>query len=183
MPVKLAEKAISAAQVVENLKNALGENLEIKIQSRTDGVKTPSTFESVWLKVPHSLFAKAIDTLFEMDFAHFHIISGSDEVDADAVELRYHFSLFSYCGQNERVGVTVMVDVPKSNLVMPSLFARIPGSEYSEREIREMYGVDFDGLPNKALVFLPNKWDETIKPWREDNEGLSARPDMVRRLS
>jgi membrane-bound hydrogenase subunit beta len=53
--------------------------------------------------------------------------------------------------------------------------------EYSEREIREMLGVDFDGLPNKALVFLPDDWDQTIKPWRRDETGPG--PDVVNELS
>ena len=64
---------------------------------------------------------------------------------------------------------------------MPSLWSRIPGVEYSEREIREMLGIDFDGLPNKALIFLPEDWDETIKPWRRDETGPGA--DDVRHLS
>jgi len=99
------------------------------------------------------------------------------------VTLRYHFSLFSYAERNGRVGVSVIVRVPKSNLVMPSLFSLIPGIELSEREAREMYGIEFDGLPNKAHVFLPEQWDDEIKPWRDDEAGLSQKPDAVRRLS
>jgi membrane-bound hydrogenase subunit beta len=53
--------------------------------------------------------------------------------------------------------------------------------EYSEREMREMLGIDFDGLPNKALVFLPEDWNEDIKPWRRDETGPSE--EDVRELS
>ena len=101
--------------------------------------------------------------------------------DGEAVTLHYHFSLFQVAGRGDRVGVTVSVPVYKTDLVMPSLYSRIPGVEYSEREIREMLGIDFDGLPNKALIFLPEDWDESIKPWRRDETGPSV--DDVRHLS
>jgi len=71
--------------------------------------------------------------------------------------------------------------VPKKDLVMPSLWERIPGIEYSEREMREMLGVDFAGLPNKALIFLPEDWNEDIKPWRRDETG--PKPEDIRELS
>jgi membrane-bound hydrogenase subunit beta len=43
-----------------------------------------------------------------------------------------------------------------------------------------MFGVDFVGLPNKALVFLPEDWNEEIKPWRRDATGPT--PEIVREL-
>lgn len=179
--ILIKEKGIPASEVAKKLESIFEGDIKIETQARTDGHITPVRFESLWVRAPQSLFSKVVNELFNIDALHFHIISGSDK--EEAVELRYHFSLFSYAGRNERVGVSLVVDVPKSNFVMPSLFERIPGSEYSEREIREMYGVDFDGLPNKGLVFLPDKWDESIKPWREDEAGLAAHPGSVRRLS
>jgi membrane-bound hydrogenase subunit beta len=156
-------------------------NISIEISKRTDGFEVPVTSKNLWITVPHSLFPLVIHALYDIDVLFFHVISGYD--DGDSVTLRYHFSLFSYAERNDRVGVSVIVRVPKSNLVMPSLYSLIPGTEYSERETREMFGVEFDGLPNKALVFLPEQWDEEIKPWRDDEAGLSHRPDVIRRLS
>lgn len=175
------EKGIPASEVVQKLKDSFGDDISIETQARTDGYISQITGEYLWVKVPYGLFTKVVDALFKIDTLHFHIISGFD--NGEAVTLRYHFSLFSYAGFNERVPVTLVIDVPKANLVMPSLFGLIPGSEYSERETREMFGLDFDGLPNKALVFLPDKWDEEIKPWRDDEAGLAAHPGSVRRLS
>jgi membrane-bound hydrogenase subunit beta len=97
------------------------------------------------------------------------------------VTLNYHFALFREAGKGKRLGVTISVEVPKTDPVMPSLWGRIPGVEYSEREMREMLGIDFDGLPNKALVFLPEDWNEDIKPWRRDETGPSE--EDVRELS
>ena len=182
---KVQHVGISAETVAANLKKVFeskgGEIISVEISQRTDGYDVPITCKDLWISAPYDLFVDVVQALFDIDVLHFHVISGFDDVDN--VTLRYHFSLFSYAERNDRVGVSVIIKVPKSNLVMPSLFYVIPGIEYSERENREMYGVEFDGLPNKALIFLPDQWDEEIKPWRDDEAGLSQKPDTIRRLS
>ena len=179
---------LGAETVAENLKKVFetfgdgAQDISVEISERTDGFETPVTRKSLWITTPYHLFTDVVEAIFDIDALLFHVISGFD--DGDAVTLRYHFSLYSFRAErNSQVGVSVIVRVPKPNLVMPSLFSIIPGVEYSERETREMYGIDFDGLPNKALVFLPEQWDEEIKPWRDDEAGLSQKPDTVRRLS
>ena len=182
---KVQQIGLPAETVASNIKKALGSKNEGKISiiisERTDGYDVPITCKNLWITTPYPLFLDVIQALFDIDVLHFHVISGYD--DGDQVTLRYHFSLFSYAERNNRVGVSVIVGVPKPDLAMPSLFYLIPGIEYSERENREMYGIEFDGLPNKSLVFLPEEWDENIKPWRDDEAGLSQKPDLIRRLS
>jgi membrane-bound hydrogenase subunit beta len=183
--IDVKQVGIPAETVAKDLKKAFesfgSKKINITLSQRTDGYDISLTCKNLWITTPHSHFLNVIQALFDIDVLHFHVISGLD--DGDSVTLRYHFSLFSYAERNDRVGVSVVVRVPKSNLVMPSIYSLIPGSEYSERETREMYGVEFDGLPNKALIFLPDQWDEEIKPWRDDEAGLSQNPDIVRRLS
>lgn len=167
-------------EVVNCMEEKFEKDLTVEIfREQKAGIKNETQFYEVWLKITKDRFEELIDALFEFDFLHFHIMSGND--DGDVVTLYYHFSLFRVAEKGKRMGITVGVAVPKDDLVMPSLFDRIPGVEYSEREIREMLGIDFDGLPNKALVFLPEDWDQTIKPWRRDETGPG--PEVVRELS
>jgi len=151
----------------------------MELRDYRGGAGTDVGYQTLWVQVEKSKFLDLIDLLRELDFLHFHITSGDDI--GEAVQLNYHFSLFRCAGRGKRLGVTVTVDVPKDDLVMPSLWQWIPGIEYSEREIREMFGVDFDGLPNKALIFLPEDWNEDIKPWRRDEAG--PKPEDIRELS
>lgn len=167
-------------EVLDCLQEKFDKDLAVEIfREQKAGVENKTQFIELWLKITRERFIELVDDLFEFDFLHFHITSGND--DGDVVTLYYHFSLFRVADRGKRLGLTIGVAVPKDDLVMPSLFDRIPGIEYSEREIREMLGVDFDGLPNKALVFLPDDWDQTIKPWRRDETGPG--PDVVRELS
>ena len=152
--------------------------LSLNIHERKAGTANEVCGHDLWLEISTPAFRPFIENLFTYDFVNFHVISG-DDVDDDLV-LNYHLSIFQR-NRGKRIGITVTVKVPKNNLSMPSIFDLLPGSEYSEREIREMFGVDFVGLPNKGLVFLPEGWNEEIKPWRRDSEGLS--PENIRELN
>jgi membrane-bound hydrogenase subunit beta len=151
--------------------------LQADVHERKAGLSGAAQGRDLWVEVPPADLRPFVEHLFEYDFVNFHVISGDDE--GEAVLLNYHLSLFQRV-RGGHVGVTVSVRLPKDALTLPSLFDLLPGSEYSEREIREMLGVDFDGLPNKALVFLPEDWNEEIKPWRRDQTGPA--PEIVREL-
>ena len=105
----------------------------------------------------------------ELDFPHFHVCSGND--DGDTLRSNYHFSLFRACGRGKEVNVTLVVSVPKSDPVLPSLHSRVPGVGFSEREMNEMLGIVHEGQPNTDLIFLPPDWDRSILPWRRDETG------------
>ncbi|MGI6253005.1 MAG: NADH-quinone oxidoreductase subunit C [Aminivibrio sp.] len=178
-PADNIRTAKSPEEVANRLKEAFGEDSVLEIRERKAGIEDAVGYRDIWTKIDRDRFLDFIDTLAEFDFPQFHIISGND--DGDVVTLYYLFTLYQVAGRGNRLGVSVSVEVDKKDLVMPSLFSRIPGVEYSERETREMFGVDFDGLPNKALIFLPEEWDESVKPWRRDEAGPSE--DDVRELS
>ena len=150
----------------------------LSVHERRAGAANEIQSRDLWIDIALGAFRPFIEYLFEYDFVNFHVISG-DDVE-DCVVLNYHLSLFQRT-RNGRIGVTLTVRVPKSGLSVPSIFDLLPGAEYSERETREMFGVDFIGLPTKALVFLPEDWNEEIKPWRRDSAGPA--PEDVRELS
>ena len=152
--------------------------LSLDVHERRAGAKNEVCSRDLWLEISLPSFRDFMENLFTYDFVNFHVISG-DDVEDDVI-LYYHLSVFQR-DRGGRIGVTVTVKVPKNNLSMPSVFDLLPGSEYSEREIREMFGVDFVGLPNKGLVFLPENWNEEIKPWRRDSEGPT--PENIRELN
>jgi membrane-bound hydrogenase subunit beta len=159
----------------KDLKEAV---LSLDVHERRAGAANEACGHDLWFETSRSFFRPFVEKLFEYDFVNFHVISGDDE--GDDITLNYHLSVFQR-DRGGRIGVTVTVKVPKSDLSMPSIFDLLPGSEYSERETREMFGVDFVGLPNKGLVFLPEDWDEEIKPWRRDDQGPP--PDTIRELN
>ena len=175
---KFKKIAMDCGDLQSALRAKFGEAIVgLDVHEHRDGKSNEVQSRDLWVEVSLEMFRPFIEHLFEYDFVNFHVISG-DDVD-DTVVLYYHLSLFQRT-RNGRIGVTAIVRVPKSNLSLPSIFDLLPGSEYSERETREMFGVDFVGLPNTALVFLPEDWNEEIKPWRRDATGPT--PEDVREL-
>jgi NADH-quinone oxidoreductase subunit C len=62
--------------------------------------------------------------------------------------------------------VRIRVPVDEDDAVVPSLVEWWPGANLFEREIHEMYGIDFAGHPNLANLLLPDDWD--VHPLRKD---------------
>jgi membrane-bound hydrogenase subunit beta len=174
----LKKTAMLYNELIDSLKAKFGDNiLKLEVHEREAGLDGAIQSRDLWVEVTLPAFRPFIEHLFTYDFVNFHVLSGNDE--GDAVTLNYHLSLFQRA-RDGRVGISLTVRLPKDSLTLPSIFDLLPGSEYSEREMREMLGVNFDGLPNKALVFLPEDWNEEIKPWRRDQAGPA--PENIREL-
>jgi NADH-quinone oxidoreductase subunit C len=52
----------------------------------------------------------------------------------------------------------IRVQVPESELTLPSLFDLYPGSEAMERETFDMFGIGFDGHPDLTRILMPEDW-------------------------
>jgi len=81
--------------------------------------------------------------------------------DAEQLELLYHFC-------TGRAIISLRINLPKSSPDVPSLSDMIPSAESFEREICEMFGVNFTGLRNTAHLYLPENWQEAIYPLRKE---------------
>jgi Ni,Fe-hydrogenase III component G len=81
--------------------------------------------------------------------------------ESGEMEVLYHF-----CPGDALI--TLRVRVPREGGMVPSLSGIIPSAEVYERELREMFGVEIDGLRNKAHLYLPDGWPEGAYPLRKD---------------
>ena len=123
--------------------------------------------KSVWVKVDGDNLKDAVTYLIELaeESPHFSIISCSDL--GDDIELNYHFTL-GFGNWLEEFSFIIKVILPKTNLKIPSLTELVPAIIFSEREIKEMMGVEFDNLPDKRHLFLTTSFPKGVYPWRRD---------------
>ncbi len=167
---------MSAEEVLGKLQEALGEAiLEHEIREYTMGVKKKRSYREVWLTIKPEAFRKAVEEVFAIDYPHLHFITGEDR-GGDVVKMIYSFGVFHAHPWGE-ISVVLKFDLPKDNLVLPTITDLMMGAETNEREIREMLGVEFEGLKNKRHLFLPDDWPEGKYPWRRDEHGVE---DMVK---
>ena len=64
--------------------------------------------------------------------------------------------------------VRLRVQVPEGDPKVASLFELHPGSEAMEREVFDMFGIEFDGHPDPSRILMPEDW--IGHPLRKDYE-------------
>lgn len=102
-----------------------------------------------------------IKKLKENGFNHFVMLSCIDWLEEEKFELVYH--LWSY---EVKEHVMLSVRMNRNNASMPSMSHLFPQIETYEREIHEMYGIEFDGN-NRLTPFLLENWHHA-PPMRKD---------------
>ncbi|WP_461865857.1 NADH-quinone oxidoreductase subunit C [Thermococcus sp.] len=167
---------LTAEQVLEKLQEALGEVIiSHEIREYTMGVRKKKSYKEIWMEIDKDAFRKTVEEIFKLDYPHLHFITGEDK-GGDTIKMIYGFALYHGFPWGQ-VSIVLKFDLPKSNLVLPTITDLMPGAETNEREIREMLGVEFEGLKNKRHLFLPDDWPEGKYPWRRDEYGVE---DMVK---
>lgn len=173
----MTERVLTADQVVELFKEKFGAGiLEIRATERKEGAKKRPN-HNIWVSLERELLKPAIRELISLQFPHFSVISGIDT--GDAVRLIYHFTIF-YGHPGAECTVSLGVNLPKSDLTIPTISDLIPGAVFSEREKQEFLGVTVTDIPDKRRLFLPEDFPEGVYPWRKDGTGIPE--SMIKNL-
>lgn len=107
-----------------------------------------------------------MEYLVDEGIVHLSTITGRD--DGAEVELLYHMLRYGdESGEgdlDEAIMVTVRTFVPKGAATIDSITDVVPGANLYEREIIDMFGVEFEGHPNPDELLLPDDWEEDEAP-------------------
>jgi membrane-bound hydrogenase subunit beta len=152
-----------------------------KIEIKTAGLKKNS-YSLIWLEIEPKDFKEAVRLLCTIQFPHFAIISGNDT--GKEIELIYHFSIY-YGERFKEISVNLTTYLPKEDLRVPTITDLIPGAQTAEREIKEMFGVTIEDLPDLPNIFLPQDFQKGVYPLRRDEKGIDKiikKEDEVRKV-
>jgi NADH-quinone oxidoreductase subunit C len=125
---------------------------DIESETGNDCQKIDSILNEQVLQISGEDLRQVVEMLKQKhEFHHLSAITAQIlENDSDYVELLYHFW--------KGFGFTLLLRLKKENPVIDSIIDHIPGSDFYEREVAEMYGVKFnfrDGIPP---LLLPDDW-------------------------
>ena len=143
---------MSRTETLEDLKERFGKDIIDFFD------KSP---KRVYIEIRPSSLLPVATYIFRNLGARFHIASG---VDARShLEILYHFSIESL---NLLISLRVKLDRERPRVA--SLATAIKGTNWIEREIHELLGVDFEGHPDPRRLLLADEWPQGVYPLRTD---------------
>ncbi len=88
---------------------------------------------------------------------------------ASAVETRENIEIIYHFYQDaERCMINMKTFVPKNKMKIKSIGEYLAGANWIEREIWELFGVEFEGHPNLKHLILRKDWPKDVCPLRKD---------------
>ena len=157
-------------EIVELFKKKLKKSaiIDSKIETKTAGLKKNS-YNIIRLQINPEDLKDAVKLLSTLHFPHLAIISGNDM--GEEIELIYHFSIY-YGERFKEISIDLSIHLSKKDLRIPTITDLIPGAQVTEREMKEMMGIIFEGLPDLPNLFLPQDFSKDIYPFRRDEKGI-----------
>lgn len=156
-------------EIVELFKEKFnGSITNSKIETKTAGLKKNS-YNIIRLQINSEDLKDAVKLLSTLHFPHLAIISGNDV--GGEIELIYHFSIY-YGERFKEISIDLSIHLSKKDLRIPTITDLIPGAQVTEREMKEMMGIIFEGLPDLPYLFLPQDFSKNIYPFRRDEKGI-----------
>lgn len=100
--------------------------------------------------------------LKEKGYRHLVMISAVDWIEKDIFQITYLVHRYE-----DHTDIGVRIEIPRSNPIAPGIHALWPTAHIYQRELKEMFGVDFPGSPRQGEPMMLEGWDN-IPPMRKD---------------
>jgi NADH-quinone oxidoreductase subunit C len=99
-------------------------------------------------------------------FTHLVLLTAVDWLEEGQFQLTYLL-----CNRAKRRDIGLRVMIPRDNATMASIHDVWPTAATYQRELREMFGIDFPGSPRLHEEFILEGWND-IPPYRRDFDTL-----------
>lgn len=125
-----------------------------------------------FVDVPQEQLIAALTRLRDHEgYTHLVLLTAVDWIEEGQFQLTY---LLSNRTENKDIGLRVML--PRQGTVMASIHDLWPTAATYQRELREMFGIDFPDSPGVYEEFILEGWND-IPPYRRDFDTLKYAHD------
>lgn len=124
------------------------------------------------LVVPREMLHATAANLKELGFERFGFVTAVDRGENFEMVYRLQSARFS-------AGIFLKTEVPRDEPVIDTLIDLWPAADWQEREVFDMFGIDFRGHPDMRRILLPDDW--VGYPLRKDykDDSIIPRPDYI----
>lgn len=144
------------------------------VSSQEVTVELNSTPKS--LIIDHADLLKICIELYQNPSAYFDMLScvtGIDNgVEANTMEVIYHLYSIPF-----NVSLMLKVVLPRENPEVDSLCSVWKSANWLEREVYDMFGIEFKNHPDLRRILMPNDWEGF--PLRKDYQHQELYRDIV----
>jgi membrane-bound hydrogenase subunit beta len=141
-------------QIVENLNKFLKEGLVKATVPRP---------RRIFVYVKKDALRDAVKHLTkDLEFKHMSTVTGVDL--GEKIEVIYHLA------HKGSIVASIRLSVSKKNPSVPTVTDLVPGAVLYEREVHDLFGVDFKGHPDLSPLMLPEGWPKGVYPLRKEYE-------------
>jgi len=150
----------------------MNESVKDKISSIFGDIKIDSSKSDITaLSCPPDTVLSVLSFLKNRGYGHLGLISCADWPRENKLELVYVISSYmlddeEHSGETERENILVKTRINRDDPVFLSSIPVFKNAEPYEREIHELFGIDFEGHPRLRPLFLEREYD--IPPFRKD---------------
>ena len=130
--------------------------LETNIAARTG--TSPTRWDGIGNDATYEILAENLPVIIEglvesFNCSHLSTITAQQrERQEGRIDVLYHF----WQGTGFSFLIRLPVDAPK----LPSIISILPGADFYEREVAEMFGITFTGRVETPHLLLPDKWED-----------------------
>jgi Ni,Fe-hydrogenase III component G len=147
-------KDITREELLDGIREKFGEDI-VEFLDKSS--------KRVYIEIKPEAVVKVATHIFRDLEARFNIASGLDV--RTHLEILYHFSI-----EYLNVLISLRVKLNRDNPEVDSLAPHIKATNWIEREMHDILGINFKGHPNLQKFLLPDEWPDGVYPLRRDYE-------------
>ena len=146
---------MSGQELVKKLKGEFGKSI-IKTRQVHD--------DEVYVRVNRDAIPEVADHLSRVLGVRFVVSAGTDRRNGRKnLEVSHIFS-----ADRDHLFVCLQCDVPHSDAKIGSITPKVPAAGWSEREFKDVVGIEPVGHPDPRRLVLADDWPEDVYPLRKD---------------
>lgn len=120
-----------------------------------------------WLDVAAHLLVDGWNMCVDVTAVDYLSYSSARELPEGVAAERYEV-VASFISHSRSDRLRARVQVPGDDPTIGSLYALYPGTDYLEREVFDLMGINFEGHPDMSRILMPETWQG--HPLRKDYE-------------
>lgn len=128
-----------------------------RLRNRILEFSTPRA-DRIFIRIDREDLRETVKLLVDEGFTHLSAITALNV--EGSIEILYHLSRNS-------IMITLRITLPQNDHTVPTITDIIPGAILHEREVHDLFGVEFNGHPDLRPLILPDDWSKDAHPmWK-----------------